>query len=55
MVHDLEKRVRKAKNNVESMNNLMNKWAETPLYERKDGKKELLLNLEVNMAFRALV
>jgi len=46
MVHDLEKRVRQAKNNVETMNNLMTKWSETPLYERKDGKKELLLNLE---------
>ena len=47
MVHDLEKRVRQAKNNVETMNSLMTKWCETPLYERKDGKKELLLNLEV--------
>ena len=46
-MHDLEKRVRQAKNNVESMNGLMNKWSELPLYERKDGKKELLLNLEV--------
>ena len=46
-MHDLEKRVRQAKNNVETMNSLMTKWSETPLYERKDGKKELLLNLEV--------
>ena len=46
-MHDLEKRVRQAKNNVETMNLLMTKWSETPLYERKDGKKELLLNLEV--------
>ena len=47
MVHDLEQRVRNAKTNVESINTLMNKWAEDPLYQRKDGKKELLLNLEV--------
>ena len=47
IVHDLEKRVRQAKNNVETMNSLMNKWSESPLYERKDGKKELLLNIEV--------
>lgn len=49
MVHDLEKRVQAAKNNVESMSQLMTKWCEAPLYERKEGKKEGLLNLEVNM------
>lgn len=48
MVHDLEKRVQAAKNNVESMSQLMTKWCEAPLYERKEGKKEGLLNLEVN-------
>ena len=47
MVHDLEKRVQAAKNNVESMSQLMTKWSEAPLYERKEGKKEGLLNLEV--------
>ncbi|XP_058960986.2 dynein beta chain, ciliary-like [Pocillopora verrucosa] len=46
MVHDLEKRVQAAKNNVESMGQLMTKWCEAPLYERKEGKKEGLLNLE---------
>lgn len=48
MVHDLEKRVQAAKNNVESMSQLMTKWSEAPLYERKEGKKEGLLNLEVS-------
>ena len=48
MVHDLEKRVQAAKNNVESMSQLMTKWCEAPLYERKEGKKEGLLNIEVN-------
>ena len=47
-MHDLEKRVQAAKNNVESMSQLMTKWCEAPLYERKEGKKEGLLNLEVN-------
>lgn len=47
MVHDLEKRVQSAKNNVESMSQLMTKWCEAPLYERKEGKKEGLLNIEV--------
>lgn len=51
MVHDLEKRVQAAKNNVESMSQLMTKWCEAPLYERKEGKKEGLLNLEVNVRF----
>ena len=49
MVHDLEKRVQAAKNNVESMGQLMTKWCEAPLYERKEGKKEGLLNLEVHI------
>ena len=48
MVHDLEKRVQASKNNVESKSQLMTKWCEAPLYERKEGKKEGLLNLEVN-------
>lgn len=48
MVHDLEKRVQAAKNNVDSMSQLMTKWCEAPLYERKEGKKEGLLNIEVN-------
>lgn len=47
MVHDLEKRVQSAKNNVDSMSQLMTKWCEAPLYERKEGKKEGLLSIEV--------
>ena len=52
MVHDLEKRVQAAKNNVESMSQLMTKWCEAPLYERKEGKKEGLLNIEVKVMRR---
>ena len=48
MVHDLEKRVQSAKDNVDSMSQLMTEWAKAPLYERKEGKNEGLLNLEVN-------
>lgn len=48
MVHDLEKRVQSAKDNVESMSQLMTEWAKAPLYERKEGKHEGLLNLEVS-------
>ena len=47
IVRDLEKRVRLAKTNVEAMCNIMAKWCESPLYQRKGGKKDSLLNLEV--------
>lgn len=49
MVHDLEKRVQSAKNNVEAMSNLMSKWYDAPLYERKEGKKDTLLNLDAEV------
>lgn len=48
MVHDLQTRVQAAKDNVEEIGQIMTKWSEAPLYERKEGKKEGLLNLEVN-------
>lgn len=44
-VHDLEQRLQRTKDNVEEMQSLMKSWA-TPLHERKEGKKETLLNLE---------
>ena len=47
MVRDLEKRVRLAKRNVESISNIMSQWATVPLYQRKEDKKGSLLNLEV--------
>ena len=46
-MRDLERRVRLAKANVESMCTLMAGWSKTPLYKRKGDKKESLLNLEV--------
>lgn len=51
MVHDLQNRVQAAKDNVDAMSELMTKWSEAPLYERKEGKKEGLLNLEVSEHF----
>jgi len=51
MVHLLEKDVQSTKTNVESMNELMSKWSLSGLYDRKDGKKDTLLNLEV-MCFK---
>jgi dynein heavy chain len=46
MVRDLEKKVQLAKANVEEMIKIMNKWSERPLYQRKDDKKDCLLNLD---------
>lgn len=48
MVRDLERRVRLSKANVESIKTILSKWCEKPLYQRKDDKKDCLLNLEVS-------
>lgn len=45
-VCDLERRVRLAKVNVETMHKIMEEWSHTPLYQRKD-KSSSLLNFEV--------
>lgn len=45
-VHDLERRVQAAKDNVEAIGQLMTKWCDAPLYERKGEKKDGLLNIE---------
>ncbi|MBN3279379.1 DYH9 protein, partial [Polyodon spathula] len=44
-VHDLERRLQKTKDNVEEMQNIMKTWV-TPIFERKEGKKDSLLNLD---------
>ena len=46
MVHDLEMRVQKAKDNVEKLQKIMASWSKTSLFERKEGKNESLLNLD---------
>ena len=46
VVRDLEKRVTQAKTNVETMTQIMSKWSEQPLYQRKEDKKDCLLNLD---------
>ena len=45
-VHHLETRVQKAKDNVEQIQKIMSTWSKTPLFERKEGKSEPMLNLE---------
>ena len=49
MVRDLEKRVKLAKCNVETINSILAKLCQKPLYQRKDDKKDCLLNLEVHV------
>ena len=46
LVHDLETRVQRAKDNVEKLQKVMATWSKTPLFERKEGKNESLLNLD---------
>ncbi|XP_026133128.1 dynein axonemal heavy chain 9 [Carassius auratus] len=45
MVHDLEQRLQRTKDNVEEIQSIMKSWT-TPVFERKEGKKDTLLNLE---------
>lgn len=44
-VHDLEKRLQRTKDNVDKIQSIMKNWTH-PIFERKDGKKDSLLNLE---------
>lgn len=48
-VCDLEHRVRLVKANVEHIFKIMAGWSHTPLYQRKEDKKDCLLNLEVHL------
>ena len=46
IVQDLEERVQKAKDNVTKINEIMNVWAQSPIFERKtDTKEPGLINL----------
>jgi len=44
-VRDLEWRIQKAKNNVEEIQTIVRSWL-SPVFERKDCKRESLLSLE---------
>ncbi|XP_006898632.1 PREDICTED: LOW QUALITY PROTEIN: dynein heavy chain 9, axonemal [Elephantulus edwardii] len=44
-IHDLEQRIQKTKDNVEKIQNIMKTWV-SPIFKRKDGKKECLLSLD---------
>ena len=47
-VCDLERRVRLAKANEETIHKIMEQWSQEPLYQRKEDKNSSLLNLEVS-------
>ncbi|XP_035888861.1 dynein heavy chain 9, axonemal isoform X3 [Phyllostomus discolor] len=44
-IHDLEQRIQKTKGNVEEIQNIMKTWV-SPLFKRKDGRKECLLSMD---------
>ncbi|XP_022380343.1 dynein heavy chain 9, axonemal [Enhydra lutris kenyoni] len=44
-IHDLKQRIQKAKDNVEEIQNIMKTWV-SPIFKRKDGKKECLLSMD---------
>uniref|UniRef100_A0A8C3PC88 Dynein axonemal heavy chain 11 n=1 Tax=Chrysemys picta bellii TaxID=8478 RepID=A0A8C3PC88_CHRPI len=45
-VYDLEQRVQQSKENVKTIQQIMNAWAEHTLLSRKDNRKDALLSLE---------
>uniref|UniRef100_H2Y9A0 Dynein axonemal heavy chain 11 n=1 Tax=Ciona savignyi TaxID=51511 RepID=H2Y9A0_CIOSA len=45
-VTDIESRVQKAKDNINTIHNIMEKWSDVPLYVRKEDKKDVLLMLD---------
>lgn len=44
-IGDLEKRIQKTKDNVEEIQSIMKTWV-SPIFKRKDGKRECLLSVE---------
>ncbi|XP_062977556.1 dynein axonemal heavy chain 17 [Elgaria multicarinata webbii] len=46
VLYDLETRIQKTKLNVENIDQLMQEWSASPLFERKDNKETALLDLD---------
>ncbi|XP_043570859.1 dynein axonemal heavy chain 17-like [Chiloscyllium plagiosum] len=46
ILYDLESRIQKAKNNVETMHLMMVEWSTSPLFERGGNKKDSFLDLD---------
>nr|XP_051697525.1 dynein axonemal heavy chain 17 [Oryctolagus cuniculus] len=49
ILHSLQNRIQRAKQNVEGVSQAMKDWSSNPLFERKDNKKEALLDLDGRM------
>nr|XP_020013652.1 dynein heavy chain 17, axonemal [Castor canadensis] len=49
ILHNLQNRIQKAKQNVEGITQAMRDWSANPLFERKDNKKDALLDLDGRM------
>ncbi|XP_069067570.1 dynein axonemal heavy chain 11 [Pleurodeles waltl] len=45
-IHDLHQRVQQSKDNIITIQKLMKRWAESPLFSRKDNRKDTLLTLD---------
>nr|CAI9700520.1 unnamed protein product [Rangifer tarandus platyrhynchus] len=50
ILYNLQNRIQKAKQNVEGISQAMKDWSANPMFERKDNKKEALLDLDGRMA-----
>nr|XP_039332256.1 dynein heavy chain 17, axonemal [Saimiri boliviensis boliviensis] len=50
ILHNLQNRMQKAKQNIEGISQAMKDWSANPLFERKDNKKEALLDLDGRIA-----
>ncbi|XP_059763861.1 dynein axonemal heavy chain 17 isoform X1 [Balaenoptera ricei] len=50
MLYNLQNRIQKAKQNIEGISQAMKDWSANPMFERKDNKKEALLDLDGRMA-----
>ncbi|XP_057571174.1 dynein axonemal heavy chain 17 [Hippopotamus amphibius kiboko] len=55
ILYNLQNRIQKAKQNIEGISQAMKDWSANPMFERKDNKKEALLDLDgrvVNLSKR---
>ncbi|XP_025217595.1 dynein heavy chain 17, axonemal [Theropithecus gelada] len=50
ILHNLQNRIQKAKQNIEGISQAMKDWSANLLFERKDNKKEALLDLDGRIA-----
>ncbi|KAM4663589.1 dynein axonemal heavy chain 17 [Discoglossus pictus] len=46
ILYELESRIQQTKSNIDTINHLLQEWSASPLVERKDNKKDGLLDLE---------